>query len=466
MTDPAAVAVDLLVVHGVVITVDPARRIYLDGAVAISGGRILAVGPTRDLAAQYLPDRTIDAHGAVVRPGFVDAHVHLSHHLGRGSIPDIWPEEREHEQWLPYWLHLSDRDAYLSALLACLEMVCNGTTTFSDMSGRHSADLRARAAADVGIRGLVSEICWDIPPHPEVAEGDTAANTRRLERLVADHPIRPNSLTWAGVAMTGMGKCTDELIVAGHDLARRTGLPFTMHQSFGLADTAAFARRTPGRTSIEHLDRLGVLGPETSLIHMNVVTEVEERLLASSGTSIVHCPGASLRVGMGGTRHGRFPELVAAGVPVALGSDSGNYADFFDIGRQLYLAATIHREARGVMPTITAEQAVEMATVHGARALRADDRIGSIEAGRFADIVIHSPNRPEWFPGVDPVNSLVYSGQSNGVDTVLVGGEVVVAGGRPVRIDVEAALGEIDASARSLFARMGYEVEQRWPIIR
>jgi cytosine/adenosine deaminase-related metal-dependent hydrolase len=169
---------------------------------------------------------------------------------------------------------------------------------------------------------------------------------------------------------------------------------------------------------------------------------------------------------MGGTRHGRFPELVAAGVPVALGSDSGNYADFFDIGRQLYLAATIHREARGVMPTITAEQAVEMATVHGARALRADDRIGSIEAGKFADIVIHSRNRPEWFPGVDPVNSLVYSGQSNGVDTVLVGGEVIVAGGRPVRIDIEAALAEIDASARSLFARMGYEVEQRWPIIR
>jgi cytosine/adenosine deaminase-related metal-dependent hydrolase len=456
--------VDTLILHGVVITVDAGRRIFADGAVAIAGSRIVEVGRSADLEPRYRARRTIDARGAVVRPGFVDAHVHLSHHLGRGSIPDVWPEEREHTQWLPYWLELTERDSYLSALLACLEMACNGTTAFSDMSGRHSAGLRARAAAEVGLRGLVSEICWDIPPHPEVAEGDTGANVRRLERLIAAYPAAPEALVWAGVAMTGMGKCSDALVVAGHDLARRSGLPFTMHQSFGAADTAAFERRTGGRTAVEHLERLGVLGPETSLVHMNVVTDGEAELIARTGTAIVHCPGASVRVGMGTTRQGRFPEMAAAGVPVALGSDSGNYSDFFDVGRQAYLAATIHREFRGVMPTITAEQALEMATIHGARVLGATDRIGSIEAGKLADLVVHSASRPEWHPGVDPVNSLVYSAQSNGIDRVLVGGEVVVEGGRPVRLDLDAALREIDAAARSLFERMGYRVEERWPI--
>ena len=135
-------------------------------------------------------------------------------------------------------------------------------------------------------------------------------------------------------------------------------------------------------------------------------TAPEVPLLARAGTHVVHCPAASLRVGMGVSRVGVFPEMVAAGVNVALGSDSGNYSDFYDVGRQMYLAATIHREARGVMPTITAEQAIEMATLNGARAIGAGDWLGSLEAGKQADLVIHRWDRPEWRPGVDPVNSL------------------------------------------------------------
>jgi len=458
--------VDTLIVNSVLITVDEDRRIVRHGAVAITDGRIVAVGGTADLAGRYNAGHVIDAAGGVVTPGFVDAHVHLSHHLGRGSIPDTWPEEYEHTHWLPYWFNLTEWDAYLSALLACLEMALNGTTTFSDMSGRHGAQLRARAATDVGLRGITSEICWDIPPYPEVAEGDTDACVDRLTRLIEEYPLTDSARVWAGVSMTGMGKASDELLVRGADLARSTGLPMTMHQSFGLADTQAFRERTGGRSAVAHLDALGILGPHLSLIHMNVVDDAEVELLLASGTTLVHCPGASVRVGMGTTRHGRFPELLDRGATVALGSDSGNYSDFFDVGRQAWLAATIHREARGIMPTIAAETAIEMATINGARSLLVGGRIGSIEIGKQADLVLHTAQRPEWRPGVNPVNSLIYSAQSRGVDMVMVGGEVIVDGGRPTRVDLEALLREIDDASESLLRRTGFEPPQRWPIVR
>ncbi len=197
----------------------------------------------------------------------------------------------------------------------------------------------------------------------------------------------------------------------------------------------------------------------------NVNLAAEVALLASTRTNVVHCPAASTRMGMGVSRMGRFPEMVESGVNVALGSDSGNYSDFFDVGRQAYLAATLHREARGQNPTISAEQALEMATINGARSLGVASWIGSLEAGKKADMVIHAYDRPEWRPGLDPVTSLVYSAQSAGVDTVIADGRIILEDGRFTRVDEEAEYRRIDAAARALYKRMGFQVPHRWPVL-
>jgi 5-methylthioadenosine/S-adenosylhomocysteine deaminase len=457
--------VDLMVTHGVVITLDAQRRIFSDGAVAIDGSRIVDVGRSADLERTYAAQRLIDAQGGVLQPGFVDCHVHLSQHLGRGTIPDLWPEEREHDQWLPYWTHMTEDDAYRSAMLACLEMVRNGTTTFCDNGARFSGELNAAVAEKVGLRGIVSEVCWDIPPHPEVAVGDADACLARLERLVKALPAAPESRVWAGVGMAGMGLCSDGLLVEGKKLADRYGVVMDMHQSFGPVDVARYKERTGGKPAVEHFADLGILGSNLQLVHMIYTEASEVSLLASTGTNIVHCPAASTRVGMGVSRVGRFPEMVARGVNVALGSDSGNYSDFFDVGRQAYLAATLHREARGKMPTISAEQVIEMATINGARSLGMVDQIGSLEPGKKADIVVHAYRRPEWRPGLDVMNSLVYSAQSTGVDTVIVDGEIILCEGQFTQIDEQAEYRQIDRAARALYQRMGFQVQNRWPVI-
>ncbi|MCC7264317.1 MAG: amidohydrolase family protein [Candidatus Latescibacteria bacterium] len=461
MTKPA----DLLVKHGVVLTLDGQRRILADGAVAILGDHILAVGQSAELEREYAPCRTIDARGGVVQPGFVDCHVHLSQHLGRGTIPDLWPESREHEQWLPYWTQINEEEARCSALLACMEMVRNGTTCFCDNGGRFAGELNAEVVAQVGLRGAISEVCWDQPPHPAVAVGDTDTCLRRLEALARAFPKRPDACVWAAVSMAGMGLCSDRLLVEGKRLADQLGTLMEMHQSFGPEDVARYRAHARGKSAVAHLADLGILGPNLQLVHMIHTVPDEIPLLATSGTSVVHCPAASTRMGMGVSRTGRMPELLRAGVNLALGSDSGNYSDFLDVGRQLYLAATIHREARGEQPCVSAEQALEMATRNGARALGVDSWIGSLELGKKADLVIHDYGRPEWRPGLDPVTSLVYSAQSSGVHTAIVDGRIVLEGGHFPHLDEERLYQRIDQAARALYTRMGWVPRHRWPLL-
>ena len=457
--------VDLVIRHGVVITMDAQRRIFSNGAVAVVGNRIAAVGRCQDIERAFRAQQVIDVRGGVVQPGFIDCHVHLSQHLGRGTIPDFWPEEREHDQWKPYWTNLTEDDAYCSAMLACLEMVRNGTTTFCECGGRFSAELNASVARRVGLRGMVAERCRDVPQYEDIPTGDTDDCLAQIERQLQALPRLPERRVWACVGLSGMGSCTDRLLVGAKKLADRHGVIMDMHQSFGSVDTARYWRHAGNKPATVHFADLGILGANLKLVHMIHIEDSEIPLLTRSGTSVIHCPAASTRVGMGVSRVGRFPELLAAGVNVGLGSDSGNYSDYFDIGRQAYLAATIHREARGLMPTVSAEQALEMATINGARALGLFDEIGSLEAGKRADIVIHDYCRPEWRPGQSVLNSLIYSAQSVAVDTVIIDGEIVLQDGRFRDLNEEDEYRRIDVAARALFGRMGFKIQNRWPVL-
>lgn len=457
--------VDLLVHGGTVVTVDPQRNVFASGAVAIASGRILAVGDADAILREYGGAKeVIDANGGLVTPGFIEAHVHLSQHLGRSVLPDTWPEHREHEHWLPYWQLISEEEAELSAQLACIEMLQAGSTCFSDMSGRYSAEIQARAAETVGIRGIVSETVWDLPPSESVSSGDTDDCLASLASLLERFPYRDDSLTWAGVGLAGMGTASDELLRQAKTLAESHKAVMYMHQSFGQNDTEDFRRRAQGASAVAHLDSLGILGPDLHLVHLIRNSAEEIDLLAKSGTSVVHCPSASLRWGMGVSRTGLVPDALSRGVNIALGSDSGNYSDFLDVGKQMYLAATIHRESSSNERSVTAEQAVEMATINGALALGVQADIGSIEVGKKADIVIHSPRRAVMHPLYDPVRTLVYGAQSSAVDTVVINGEVVVRQGRCTRIDEEEVLARVDAAASRLSTRMNWSTPHDWPI--
>jgi cytosine/adenosine deaminase-related metal-dependent hydrolase len=261
-----------------------------------------------------------------------------------------------------------------------------------------------------------------------------------------------------------METATDALVREAKGLADAAGVPLNVHKSFSGSEVEACRSRLGGRDPLEGYHSLGVLDENLTLVHVNYCSALEADLIASDGTSVVHCPTASMMYAVGGSRRGRFPELLERGVPVALGTDSTHWCNAWDLTRSMYLAATLHKEAAERRPAVTAESALEMATIHGARAVGRADELGSIESGKRADIVLHHATRPEAHPPVDPAGNLVFSSQSRTVDTVIVNGEIVVEDGWPTRIDLEALLREVDERARDLYGRLGYSVVSRWPV--
>ena len=453
--------VDLLLRHGQIVTMDAQRRILVDGAIAIQDGRIVAVGPDSEVAQSVKASQVRQLGGALVHPGFVDAHVHTGMDIIRGLMGDSSPDWTAVEG--PFLTSRTPEDEYLSALLACMEMVANGATTYSDTGSSSDLDATVKAIEVVGMRGIPGHYIADISGE---LEGSDTATQKCLERL-ADQlqrfPFHAGGRVRCAVTLGGMNTASDRLLVEAKALADRHRVPMIMHQSWSEEEVAE-AQSRYGKRPVEHLADLGILAPNLTLIHMIHVDEREVELVAESGACVVHCPGAAIRRAMGAIRVGRFPEMLLAGVPVALGSDG--HSGKHDIPRQAYLAATLHREFRGAVPVIAAETALEMATLHGARVLGMQDEVGSLEVSKRADLVIHQLDRPELRPRFrDPVSNLVLYALSRTVDTVFVDGEIILDGGKFVRFDAQAAYAQLDSRAAALEEKIGVRDATAWPLI-
>ncbi|WP_432050420.1 amidohydrolase family protein [Verrucosispora sp. NA02020] len=458
----APVPADLVLRHGRVVTLDPRRRILTDGTIVVHAGRIRWVGSDRLRPATTGPER--DLAGAVVHPGLVDAHVHTGTETVRGLAPkgaESWETVEE-----VAYLGKTPYDEELAATLSAMDMVSSGTTLFADTGGSVHLDATARGIAAVGMRGIPGHILCDVPQDGVLVEvaADTDTCLARLRDQLDRYPWRPDARVRAAVTLVGMGLDSDALLTAAAGLAEEYDVPLIMHQSWDRAEVDA-SLAGYGVRPVTRLRDLGLLGARTTLVHMIQTDDAERDLVRETGTRVVHCPSASLRRAKGALRDGRFPEMVADGVTVALGSDG--LSGPRDLFRQAYLAATVFRELRDELPTLTAEQVLEMSTLHGARALGMSDEVGSIEVGKRADLVVHATDRPQSLPAFDdPVDWLVFYAGARTVDTVLVDGEILYDRGRFTRIDTDEVLAAVADQARRHERAIGPDRFARWPLIR
>jgi cytosine/adenosine deaminase-related metal-dependent hydrolase len=220
-----------------------------------------------------------------------------------------------------------------------------------------------------------------------------------------------------------------------------------------------------GQRPMVHLDEIGVLGDNVILTHAVHVDDEEIRLLAKTGTSVSHCPTTALKVSYGVTQIGKFPEMVAAGINVAIGTDGNNASNYHDLMRATYLVAGLFKDARRDATIFPAEDAFAMATRNGARALQAEDDLGSIEVGKKADLVLHDTNRPEWRPLHNVANQLVWSADGRGVHTVFVDGRRVVDNYRCTTIDEDDLLRRAQVAGEGIRARSGLPDRAKWPTV-
>lgn len=468
-TADAPLHADLVIAHGHVITMDE-QGVIPDGAVAIAGRSVAGIGTSTEILARFRATRVIDAGGAVVHPGFVECHTHLTYHLGRGAFGDTMCfADVEPKFFIPFLNAIDDDGEYASALLACLEMIGNGTTCFLEAGTAFSPAAVAAAAEAIGMRGLVADpFLWDATGNDEgynalPLERGPAGLDRALDIMGTELARNrdPDALVRGHIAVQGMGSASDELERAAKAAADAAGTVLNQHQSYYAVDAATDDRRF-GIHPLLHFEEIGVLGDNCVFAHMNVLRDDELDAIVRSGMSIAWCPGASMMWAVGGTINGRHPELYRRGVNVALGSDSSNWGTRFDIGLQGYLAVLTAREKLGERDALVAEDALAMATINGARAVGLDDMIGSLAVGKRADIVVRANDVPEAFPLTDPVSQLVYSARSSSVHTVIIDGRVVLEARVPTRVESRAVFADVQTSVKRVFDRMGYSFERVW----
>lgn len=454
--------VDLLISGGTVVTMDAQRRVLPGGLVAVKDGTIVAVDDGTG-AEDFHARRVVDAAGCLVTPGLVDVHNHPIHFLSKGLADDQEMNRRSHHAIWPYETSLTTEEAYVSAACTFIEMISTGTTCFSDPGSNHP-DAVARAACDVGIRGVVAREGWDVV----VEEGGRRYGRPREEVLAESDQVVDR---WHGAAQ-GRIRASYSLVRPAHvtdDLCtevvkRAAERDVNVQAHLHVWPEPGGQVRT--RSDIARYAELGLLSPNLLLVHLGSVSPEEIALLRSADVKIAHCPSASMLGGFGAVAYGTFPEMIEAGLTIGLGTDAAAISRFLDLVRVMYLAACAHKDARMDPGTVGCYRAFEMATVGGARALRWEDEIGSLEVGKRADVVLFDTSGPEWHPGglANPVANLVYSASGASARTVVIDGKLVMEDRRFSDLDDEHLLRTADRLARDVHARIGVAPRPPWPI--
>jgi 5-methylthioadenosine/S-adenosylhomocysteine deaminase len=454
---------DLLVEGGWVLTMDAARTMLRDGAVAVAGGRILDVGAAADLAARWPDARRLGGAGRLVLPGLINAHQHLTgDRLARSTIPDTISSEESIFAWaVPLHAAHSPADDELSATLALADAVTNGVT-FTVEAGTVAHPERVLAAYDrVGVGGTLGSWGSDTDGLPFAGDvGAVVERQRRVLELAADH-----ARVRGWVTLVGHDLMSDRLVLAASRLAADAGTGLTFHLSPNDADAVAYLART-GRRPVDHLDHLGALGRHVLIAHGVHLDDLEVDVLVRTETALAYCPWAYLRLGQGVTRAGRHAEFHERGGRLALGCDAENAGDAVDVLRAAALAAGLARDTRLVADRFGAHTALELATIAGAEAIGMAGELGSLEPGKRADVVVVDTTGPSWTPASDdPVLGLVWGGGGGrSVTDVVASGRVVVEHGRCVSVDVGDVRAEAEDARRRLLRSAGLDPRPVWPV--
>jgi len=426
-----------------VLTMDEERRFFENGSVAVSGDEILEVGPSEELKGKYRASRTIDGRNKILMPGLVNVHTHAPMTIYRGAADDLPLKEWLYDHIFPLEAVFTSKIENLKAgmRLAIAEMLLSGTTMFKDMY--YFTDELASVVAETGMRATLSEGVFDNPT-PSNAGGDKTLDY--IDGAIQNWQHHP--LVRQGVAAHAAYTVSPGLIVKAKELARRHDTMLSIHLSENQWEVDTI-REMYGATPVKHLENLGVLDRQTLAVHCVILSDEDINSLAGSNTGVAHSPQCNMKLANGAAP---VPELLKRGVHVGVGTDgvaSNNDLDMFDEIRSMSL---LHKLTSNSTTVISAKEAVEMATITGAKAIGYDDRIGSLEEGKKADMILINLGKPHSKPLYNVYSSLVYSLRGSDVEMVIVNGEVLVEQRQLQRMDLSAVYEDIERIAHEISA--------------
>src|SRR3984893_10768836 len=431
---PGKDRVDLIVFGGTIVTMDAARRVIDNGAIAVVHGRIVAIGPRAEIEKTFQARETLDAKGRVIIPGLINGHTHIPMTLFRGLADDL-----DLQDWLTKYIfpaeakNVSEEFVRAGTRLGLAEMIRGGTTTYCDMY--YFEDAIADETAKAGVRGVLGETIIDFP----VADNKTHAEAMAyVEKFVKRW--QGNDLIIPAIAPHAPYTVSEEHLKAVRAFSDRTGAPIVIHISETKREVDD-SIRDKGASPIDYLNRIGFLNNRVIAAHVVWPSEEELGLLKKLGVGIVHNPQSNMKLASGVAP---VPQMLKEDLPVGLGTDGAASNNDLNLWEEMDTAAKLHKLIANDPKVVSAVEAFEMATIRGARALHLEKEIGSIEKGKRADLVIVDLDDLNQTPCYNIYSDLVYATKAADVRTVIIEGSVVMRDRRLLTLNE----GTIKADAR------------------
>ena len=440
--------VDLIVSGGIVVTMDSGRAIVPDGSVVVRGDSIVAVGSRAEIERRYHGVKTIDARGRLVLPGLINGHTHVPMTLFRGLHDDVTLNDWLYKYIFPAEAkNVNEEFVRWGTRLAAAEQIRSGVTTFADMY--YFEDAVAEETKAAGMRGVLGETFIDFPAPDNKSNAEMVAYTEKFLKKWQGDP-----LIHAAPAPHSIYTCSQKTIQDAAALARKYHAPLLMHVSEmkkEWEDSEKANRMSP----VQYLEKIGVLGPDLVAAHCIFVDEADRKLLAERQVGCVHNPSSNMMIASGVSP---VPEMRAAGIAVGLGTDgpAGSNNDL-DLMEEIDLAAKLAKISQMNPLALNAKAVVEMATIDGARALHMEKEIGSLEAGKKADLILISLDEPNAVPMYDVYAQVAYSLKGSDVETVVIGGTVVMRERKLLTVDEPAVLEKAREYGKSVKVSLGME---------
>lgn len=433
---------DLVISGGTLLTMVDGAAPIEDATIRIHSGRIIGIetAPAGFTAAQGALDR-IDAKGCIVMPGLVNAHTHAAMTLFRGYADDLPLHQWLFDRIFPAEAaFLSDDTVYWGALLGCLEMIASGTTCFAD--GYFFQDATARAVQEAGLRAVVAQGVIDFPA-PGVP--DPADNIREACAFMERWQGVSDRIT-AGLFCHSPVTCSAATLKAGAAASERFGAPFQIHLSETLGEVDQILRQT-GRRPASYLDQLGILDGRMTAAHAVHLDPDEMRLLKERSVRLVNVPESNMKLASGVAP---VTSLMRLGIPMGLGTDGCCSNNNLDMFQEMDTAAKLSKVFSADPIALTARDALRMATSLGAEVLGLDSRIGTIEIGKAADLIVIDLQKPHLHPVYDPYSALVYAASGGDVRDTIVEGRILMRNRSFLTLDAAEIMRKVSAVAQRI----------------
>jgi 5-methylthioadenosine/S-adenosylhomocysteine deaminase len=425
-----AKTVDIIITGGTIVTLDERDSIHTPGALAVDGDAIVALGGKEEIVRSYQGRETLDAPDSIIMPGLINAHTHAAMTCFRGIADDM-----ELMDWLNKYIfpaearNVNPELVYWGSLLACAEMIKSGTTTFSDMY--IFEEETAQAAKQAGMRCLLGEVLFDFPSPNFKTPAEGLAYSEKLIRKWADDPlvnimVEPHSLY----------TCSPDLLKAAKALADRYQVPLSTHFLENKTEAAQLKEKF-GMRATAFLKEMGMLDERFFTFHCVVMDDEDIRLFADHGCKVVHNPESNMKLASGVAP---ISAMLQQGIIVGLGTDGCASNNNLDMFQEMDTAAKLGKAALLDPTVMPARTVLRMATCNGAKVLGLERLVGTLEAGKKADICIIDMNKPHLTPLYEEYSHLVYTVGGADVDTVLINGRVVMKDRRLLTIDEDEAM--------------------------